>query len=746
MKKIFSIILMCVNLLISHAQVMPAKYQEARGYYDRLAYSKAIPLLLAECSGIKNKFLEAHIMLADCYRQTNQYELAEGEYAIVCQDERLKDEKQKLYYAQILQVNQKYDQAAIWYGKYLEKFPADKRAQNQKTACENIQQFNTGNKFHITNLPFNTNGYDFGACVYGNTLYYTSTGGKSDELKAKEINLWTGERFMDLYSVEITQSDTASDVFSSPALLTTSVNTKYNEGPLCFNKAKTKVFFTRNYYNPDEKARMIYSNEKEANLNIYEATVENGKWTKVKALPFDNKEYSCGHPALDEESNTLYFSSTMPGGYGGADIWKAKLVDDKWEKPVNLGASINTEGEEMFPSFDSNRKFYFASDGHGGLGGLDVFSSDISGEGVNGIKNLGVPVNSSYDDFAFLINDTKSVGFFSSDRPGGKGEDDIYRFADIKYQLEVKVINKFTKTPIDAAHISVTQNKAVKADLSAGSDGISTTPVDAGLTYVLTADAPSYLPNTASIDVIENEKMPLQKITIELQPMVMQVLVVDAVTKIPIANANVSCVSPCNNISKTNTTDETGKINYAVMNNCTYTVLAKAKSYLPKPATQITTTLKDTTFVVIALEQITEKAITLNNIYYDFNKWDIRPEAEEDLNMLLSFMKENPDAIVELSSHTDARGDDAYNLSLSQKRAQSAVSWLITHGVNKNKIKPVGYGEKQPVNKCTNSVKCSEEEHQRNRRTEFKVLNAGEIINSKVKEKIVVDPCKNCLF
>ena len=312
--------------------------------------------------------------------------------------------------------------------------------------------------------------------------------------------------------------------------------------------------------------------------------------------------------------------------------------------------------------------------------------------------------------------------------------------------LEILVLNKFTKAPIADASINLKVETDLKTTLNTNSNGISTTPVEPELTYVVDVSAPSFLPNTIKKDVENNEKKPLQKVTIELQPMVLQVQVIKAETKAPIAGAAISFSSPCNNVQKNNTTDETGKINYSVMNNCTYSILAKAKSYLPKPATEITTTLIDTTFVVIELEQVSEKAIALNNIYYDFDKWDIRPEAEIDLNMLLSFMKENPEAQVELSSHTDARGDDAYNLILSQKRAQSAVSWLVMHGVNENKIKPVGYGESRPVNSCVNNIKCSEDEHQRNRRTEFKVLNAGEIINSRVKEQIMVDPCRNCLF
>lgn len=746
MKKIFLSMLMCAALICSYAQVMPAKYQEARGYYNRLAYSEAIPLLIEECIGKKNRFLEADIMLADCYRQTNQYVLAEGEYAIVCQDVRLKDDKQKLYYAQILQINKKYEQAALWYRKYLEKFPTDKRAQNQAVACDNIAQFNTGKNLYVTNLPFNTDGYDFGACIYNNVLYYTSTGGKQNDLKAKDINLWTGEHFMDLYTSRILQSDTASDMFTKAEILPKTVNTKYNEGPLCFNAAGTKVFFTRNYYNPEEGAKMKYSSDREANLNIYEADVVGANWEKIRKLPFNSKEYSCGHPAWDETDSTLYFSSDMPGGVGGTDIWKVRYGSGKWGKPVNPGAVVNTEGDEMFPTFAPDKTFYFASDGHGGLGGLDIFSAKFAGNELSEVKNMGTPLNSSYDDFAYLVNDSKTVGFFSSDRPGGKGEDDIYRFADINYQLEVLVMNKFTKAPISSAHVLLKREEKLKADLKMDAKGLVVTPVDAGITYQLAADAPGFLPATISKTIEENEKKPLQKVTVELQPMVLQVKVIDAASKAPIPGVNISFSSPCGNISKNNQTGESGTVHYSVQENCTYSILATTKSYLPKPATQMTTTLKDTAFVLIELVQITEKAITLNNIYYDFDKWDIRPEAEADLSMLLTFMRDNPEAIVELSSHTDARGDDKYNQMLSQKRAQSAVNWLVARGVSETKIKPVGYGEKQPVNNCTNNVKCTEEEHQRNRRTEFKVLNAGEIINSRTKEKIEVDPCKNCLF
>lgn len=732
---------------ISYAQLIPMAYQQARDLYNRLAYSEAIPLLLKECTGNNNRFLEADIMLADCYKKTNQFELAEIEYAIVCQDVRLKDDKQKLYYAQVLQINGKYKEAAAWYKNYLEKYPNDVLAQNQLKACQNPQQFAGTKKMLIKNLPFNTDGYDFGAAIFGNKLYYTSTGGKVKNIKSKDINEWTGEHFMNLYTVDIQTSDTATDKYSKASLLPKNVNTKYNEGPLCFNKEGTKVFFTRNQYNPEVKDKLAFSNDREANLSIFEADITNGNWTNIKELPFNSKQYSCGHPAFDETTNTLYFSSTMPGGYGASDIWKSTFDGGKWSKPENLGTSINTNGEEMFPTFGPDGTFYFSSDGLGGLGGLDIFSAKIDSNNISNVKNLSSSINSSYDDFSFLINKEKTVGYFSSNRKGGIGNDDIYRFADVEYKLKIFVVNKQTKAPLPDANVIVKLEKATKNIFISNAEGTTDAMhVEAGKTYNLEADIEGYIPASASKTIIENEREPIQEITIELQPLVMHVSVINAATKEPIKNAKIICNSPCQKNTRTNYTDERGTINYGVIDKCTYNVSASSKSYLPAPAQDIDITLKDTTYVVIELTQITEKAIALNNIYYDFNKWDIRPEAEEDLKMLLEFMKHNPEAIVELSSHTDARGNDDYNLKLSQKRAQSAVDWLVKRGVDPSKIKPVGYGEKQPVNKCVNNVKCTEEEHQRNRRTEFKVLNAGEIINSKSKEEILIDPCKNCLF
>lgn len=747
-KKIISLctcVCLCVSIF-AQGLISPAYYQ-GKELYDRLAYSEAIPYLLKECINKNNQFLDAVILLADCYRKTNQYQLAETEYKIIVQDKRLKDNNQFLYYAQVLQNNKKYSDASKWYGKYLESNPSDKRASYQMKACQNITPYLETDlpiKTTITNLPFNTNGYDFGTLIENNKLYYTSTGGKVKDAKSKDVNLWTGERFMNFYQVDIIENDSTSDEYSQATIVPGAVNAKYNEGSLCFNEDKSIVYFTRNQYNPEENSKLKFSKDKEANLSIYQATVKNNTWEDCKELPFNSKQYSCGHPTFDEKNQTLYFSSTMPGGHGASDIWKVKLNNGVWEKPINLGPTINTEGDEMFPSI-ANNTLYFSSDGLGGLGGLDIFEASIVDDNIQQPKNVAAPINSSYDDFSLLINNDKKSGFFSSNRIGGKGEDDIYRFSSVEYKLDVLVIDKFTKLPIATSQV-VVMNGDEKNDLETNENGKTATEVNSNTNYTLMAAAPDYLPVNVDKYITSNEKKPNHQVTVELQPMVMAVKVINAQTKEIIEAAEIVGTASCKQSNLVALSNTDGNAYFYIKNNCTYSLTASRHGFFPKAPTQITTTLKDTTYVLIELELINDKPIALNNIYYDFNKWNIRKDAESDLKMLLSFIKINNDAIVELSSHTDARGDDEYNLELSQKRAQSAVDWLIANGVNSDNIKPVGYGETKPINDCVNNKQCSEEAHQKNRRTEFRVLNAGQVIASQNKTDIKISPCQNCPF
>ncbi|MDB5228893.1 MAG: flagellar motor protein MotB [Bacteroidota bacterium] len=759
-------LLLLTNKIKVTAQVQ-AKYEIAQGLYNRLAYSEAIKYLNEFLK--KKDDIDGQIMLANCYRRTGQLDKAEEWYHKVVANKDLKDPLQRLYYAQVLQSNEKYSGAALMYNNYMMAAPNDKRAANQFSACSDISQY-TGDSlsFLILNMPFNTNGYDFGACIKRNRFFYTSTGNKNQ--KNVKTDRFLNEAYMNLYEVQLADSGIMS---SDPKALETGVNTKYHEGPMCFSPFQDIVYFTRNDYNPDKSTgKLGFGSDKIINLKIYQAEIKVGQWINDAELPFNSKQYSCGHPTIDADHKVMYFASDMPGGFGGTDIWRSEWIGDKWQKPKNLGPKINTEGNEMFPFYHQGGTLYFASDGLPGLGGLDIFSATMENLEPSNVTNIGSPINSSKDDFGYLLSDDKNSGYFSSDRSGGKGEDDIYKFLPNKYELEGLVVDKNTQSPIQSSNVKellvsttleepaegkvfgpegeIMWNKVIKEikkqEFTTNIEGKFSDVVNGTVTYKFLANADNYQPNFTKITIEPVESTHKYYVKVELLPIIGEVLVIDANTKKPIENAQVAINSKCLTNSVNINTPSTGKNYFELKNNCDYDFLANAKGYLPSSSKKSVINIQDTLHYVIELAPINKEPIALKNIYYDFDKWDIREDAVPDLNMLLSFMVQNPDAIVELGSHTDARGDDAYNLRLSQNRAQSVVDWLIQHKILKDKIVPKGYGETKPLNTCTNDVKCSEEDHQKNRRTEFKVLNAGEVTVSQDKKDVKVNKCKNCPF
>jgi outer membrane protein OmpA-like peptidoglycan-associated protein len=735
-------ILFSLNTLYSSAQIQ-AKFDLAKSAYKILAYTDAIKYLNEYLA--KKEDIDAEIMLADCYRRTNQYSKAEDLYRKTTYNTYLKDKKQLLYYAQVLQVNKKYSEAAKMYNEYLITYPKDVRANNQLTASKNISKYQGDSlDYLIYNLPFNTDGYDFGTCINKNKFYYTSTGSK--EQKNVKTDKFLNEPFMNIYEAQMIDSNNLN---ANATVLNTGINTKYHEGPICFWPFSNTVFFTRNDYNPDKKGirKIGFDDNKIINLKIYQSTINDNIWSNTTELPFNSKDYSCGHPTIDTKNKIMYFTSDMPGGYGGTDIWMSKFDGKTWETPINMGSKINTEGNEMFPFFHAYRVLYFSSDGLPGLGGLDIFSADISDNNTpSNITNVGSSLNSSKDDFGFLISDDLVKGYLSSNRDGGKGDDDIYKFVNNRFELEGIVVNKFTqKAIINATVDEIINSKKIKNFIT-NKEGFFFDTVRGKQTYTFTATAENYQKNTTEIYIEPVESKHKYYVKIELAPIVGEILVINELTKMPIENANISINSNCLENTLELSTTSIGKTYFDIKNKCDYNLLANAKGYLPNVSKIATLNVIDTLHHVIELSPINNKPIVLNNIYYDFDKSYIRQDAVPDLNMLLTFMKNNTDAIIELSSYTDARGIDDYNQVLSQHRAESAVNWLVAKGINKDKIMAVGYGESKPINNCINDIICSEENHQRNRRTEFKVLNAGEVTVSQDKSNMRVDKCKNCPF
>ncbi|MEZ4879893.1 MAG: OmpA family protein [Chitinophagales bacterium] len=773
---------------------------KAEKLYNDLAYKEAIPLYEDYLKKKGEGDVKAMSELGDCYRLTSNFVQAEYWYgkAVNAGDEL--DPKYKLYYAQMLQANEKYEEAAKWYANYKQSVPEDKRAGNQlKASADYGQYLLSRDRYEIHNLDFNSGGYDFGPYYKDGGLYYSSSRDSSKAIGREHT--WTGTQFFDMYFVE--GKGTKFD--SKPKQLKDDASTKYHEATPSFTPEGNKVYFTRNNYYHGKTGK---SDDKIVKLKIYESEVNGLKWEKDKEFAYNNDEYSVGHPALTPDGNTMYFISDMPGGYGGTDVYVTqKEGEGSWGTPKNLGPEINTEGMEMFPYVDKDNNLYFASDGHGGLGGLDIFRTkvDAKTDKVGKIRNIGAPINSSYDDFGLVYGEDKSTGYFTSNREGGHGLDDIYSFEDDGIYLEGIVVDAQTGEPICESKVKMI------AKTTSSEEGRTETECDGefefgvikNMDYCFEASAEGYASNNSVCATTKGVepggtvfvKIPLEKskeyamsITVlgkSLESLnIPNTTTPESIENIdnktpenthPLAGAKILLSSKCEGWTKALVADENGKICEIVRCDCDYIVVANKEGYLPG----YTEVIKDDgdckidmrcgvnpKEVEVILDPIPggmidtdgdgipdsypdgtiSEPIVLKDIYYDFDKWYIREESEGDLNKLLSFMQENPSVIVEIGSHTDSRAPYDYNIKLSQRRAQSVVNWLIARGISKNRLQAKGYGETQPVNGCTDGVPCSEYEHQRNRRTEFRIVGGGYDFKSLQRFDMQVNPCRDCPF
>ena len=328
-------------------------------------------------------------------------------------------------YSQSLKSIGEYEKADQMLEKFSQKSGADTRAKlfvSQKDYLEQIKK-NSG-RYKIENAGINSEYSDYGSAFYGEKIVFASA--KDTGNFSKRKHAWTNQYFTNMYVSDLS----ADGALSAPQKFAKSLNTKFHESTPAFSKDGKTMYFTRNNFANGKKGKNA---DKITLLKIYKATLENEKWTNVTELPFNSNDYSVAHPALSPDGKTLYFASDMPGTLGGSDIFKVEInADGSFGKPVNLGSKINTAGRETFPFISDENEIYFASDGHPGLGGLDVFVAKIDGNDFSEIQNIGEPANSKQDDFSFIINSKTKVGFVSSNRDGGNGNDDIYKFLETK--------------------------------------------------------------------------------------------------------------------------------------------------------------------------------------------------------------------------------------------------------------------------------------------------------------------------
>ena len=513
--------------------------------------------------------------------------------------------------------------------------------------------------YKIKNLEVNTEYSDFGVTYLGDsTAIYASTKIVENTIR-KKVWKQNQQPYLELYTGNLTSEGEIKDSKNFSKV----INSKYHESNVAFTRDLKTVYFSRNNAIDGKKVKKAKIGEDKSwiLIQLYRATVtDNGEWTDITAMPFNNDNYQTGHPSLNKEENKLYFTSDMPNGYGQTDIYVVDVLKENdsvvYGEPKNLGGSINTSGKEMFPYISDYNKLYFSTDGHlTGYGMLDVYVSDLNNDVLEEPKNLGRPINSNKDDFAFAYQSGKKTGHFSSNRDEGKGDDDIYYFEDLRKpepepepivcaQVAKGVVReKVSGALLPRAIVTLYKDGEKVESVIVGNDATFEFPVDCESNYKVVGEKRTYTPDNEEFITSDEAKLELD-LSLNLE-------------------------------------DDFDLVGERLL-------------------------------------------IKIDPIYFDLDKSFIRLDAAIELEKVIQIMKRYPKIIIEGGSHTDSRAPKNYNQALSARRAKSTVAYIINKGgINPNRISARGYGETQPVNRCLDNVRCSEFEHQLNRRTEFVIKN-----------------------
>ena len=730
--------------IFSAIQVMATNptLEVADDLFNRLAYTKAADFYNKYLN--KNDDVEVLIKLSKCYDKTNDYENLEATLLKIVSREDNPDALKLVEYGQVLQILEKHQEAIVWYEKYLDEHPDDNRAQNQLKACKEYVDPNL-DRYTIGNMEFNSEAFEYSTNFLNRTLLYTST--SSEENTSVRVHNWTDGSYSDLKQHQLSETEVFI-LFNEMDVL----NTRYDDGPFTIDPTTQQIYYTRNNYDIDKAFKKKGTGfDKNMNLKIYVADNDLGRITNIREFDHNFEAYNTGHPSISPDGQYLVFTCDYPEeNVGGRDLYYCLRDSAGWAEPKLLNTGVNTEGDELFPYFHENGALYFASNGLGSIGGLDVFRAEIDFENnsLKSLNRMAAPVNSTYDDFGIVFSN-RSDGYFTSDRPDGKGHDDIYSFVDNTILLKGLVVNIENDEILPGSYIKVADQEVKILEGETNGEARFQTRVYKNKVYDLLADEELFLEKAQQVSTKNLKSDRPIKVTLKLQPIRYNVKVVDKVTNLPISGADVQVTFGCDQEEENLRTRLNGMHILPTYKDCKYEFKAKADGYLAEYHTWQSPKEDEDQTIVIYLSKISYAPIVLKSIYYDFDKSFLRiSESSEDLDKLYRFVKDNPELTIQINSHTDARATHLYNEALSQRRAQSVVNYLVGRGVGLDRLKPVGFGERVLTNNCSDNIKCSEEEHQMNRRTEFQVINADGSVKIKSDERtdIKIDPCLDCDF
>ncbi|GAB5475890.1 MAG: OmpA family protein [Maribacter sp.] len=617
---------------------------KANESYDNFSFSPAIDIY----KRILDKgYVSADLLkkLGNSYYFNADYDAAADTY------KRLVDEYESsvtpeyfFRYSQTLKTLGDYENSNVFMSKFIEATTDDKRAKAFKSEKDYLDEIegNSG-RYDLETFDYNSSYSDFAPSFYKEGVIFSSD--RDTGNLARYRHTWNSKDFLDLYKVN---TDSASMDYVTK--LGDKLNTRLHESTSITTKDGSTIYFTRNNF---KEGKYVKDGEGVIRLKIFKATLEDGVWSNITELPFNSDTYSVAHPALSPDEKTIYFASDMPGTLGESDIFKVSINEDgTYGTPENLGGAINTEARETFPFMTSEEVLYMSSDGHPGLGGLDIFATKISNKKYDRpIFNVGRPVNSKMDDFTFIFNEDTRKGYFASNRTEGMGADDIYGFVE-HTPLQLECVQEITGTVRDKISNKVLVGATIKV-IDENNEEILSTITDSEGKYSLSLDC--------------NQGNFVRALTQGYVPAEEYLQKSDAKPKI-------------------------------------------VDFYLER----------DT--ITAGFGDDLAKLLQLSTIYFDFDKYNIRIDSEVEVEKVIAAMEKYPSLKIKVNAHTDSRGKDSYNLWLSQKRAESTVNYMIANGIAAERLQGEGFGETKLVNQCANGIKCSKEDHELNRRSEFIIM------------------------
>jgi outer membrane protein OmpA-like peptidoglycan-associated protein/tetratricopeptide (TPR) repeat protein len=698
-------------------------------YYAKL-YSQAIPKYLAM---LKKDSMNAEVLanLADCYRLTNNINGQLVSYGRLVQSGKA-EEIHKVSYGKALMTAGRYEEAK----KIFEDCKTDKVAEASLKAIAKLGKFSKdADAYKIDTVNFNTKYNDFSAVnLLNEKVVFTSNDTKTSWITKRHG--WTDNQFCDIYSVAIT----SEGKYGEKKTYLKELNSKFNDGPICFSVDGKTVFFTRNSF--DKKGKSIDGSQK---LKIFQANIEAGKLTNIMPLKVNSNEFNCAHPAVSYDGKTLFFSSDMGGGQGGMDIWYCKLgADGAWGSPINLGDKINTSGHEVFPTTANDGVLYFASNGNEGLGGLDIYEVKIKEDKPGKVYNMGKPVNTEFDDFSYSIYADGKKAFLSSNRQNGSMDDDIYAVDILRKVVRGKTCTidvKDKESKESLKDLLITINKDT---IKVNEEGKFQYVLEEDISYTLTVINEKYEDYSDTLSTKSSNEDEFVK-TVDLAKKSSISLfagIYDAKTGEGIENVKITFKDAVSDsvfyMVKTEKNGEYRKLlsDKKVGDKLNYKVIIEKDKYLTKTVDFKFDITKEGEIQLNELLNLTigkvevgmdlAKMIDIKPIYFDLGKNTIRKDAAEELNKIVAIMKEFPGMEIELGSHTDCRGAAAANLKLSDTRAKVSAAYIVKNGIDVKRVKGKGYGESRLLNDCACEGKvkptCPEADHAKNRRTEFIIL------------------------